>query len=189
MRVGDLLLAIWIAAWIAMGVVVAGELRDLRQLSDTVVQAGRATEEVGRTLDLLGDVPLVGDRLAEPARQIEQAGTSSVRSGRTSRRSVEHVSTLLGIALAVIPTVPVAAFYLPRRLRWQRDRRALSAVQRAAGGDPRFELWLARRALERLPYERVAEIVDRPWEPADEQAARRLAAAELGRYGLRPSSR
>jgi hypothetical protein len=35
----------------------------------------------------------------------------------------------------------------------------------------------------------VAEIVDRPWEPADEQAARRLAAAELGRYGLRPSSR
>jgi len=187
MRVADLLLAIWVAAWIAMGVAVASELGDLTDLSDTVVQAGRATEEVGRTIALLTDLPLVGDQLEGPAREIQRAGTSSVRSGRSSRSSVEDVSTLLGIAIAVIPTVPVAAFYLPRRVRWQRDRAALRAVQRAAGDDPRFDIWLARRALERLPYERVTAIVERPWEPADEPAARRLAAAELERFGLRRS--
>jgi hypothetical protein len=115
---------------------------------------------------------------------VQRAGASAVRSGRTSGRSVRRLSVLLGIALAAIPIAPVLAVYLPARVRWWRERRALAAVRTAAADDPRFELWLARRALERLPYRRVAAAVERPWEPADEAAARALATEELRRLGL-----
>lgn len=185
MRTLDYVLAVWVAAWLAMGVAVASELRGLTELSTTLVEVGQSTGRIGSTLRAVGELPLVGDQIQGPAEDVQRAAASAVRSGRSSRSSIETASALLGIAVAVIPSVPPLALYLPMRMRWSRDRRALLAVRDAAGDDPRFELWLAKRALERLPYAQVAAVVERPWEPADEAAARALADAELARFGLR----
>ncbi len=159
-------------------------MRALSEFSGTVTEVGRATRDVGGAVQSIGAVPLVGDRIGNVGTSVERAGASAVRSGRTSGRSVRRLSVLLGIALAAIPIAPVLAVYLPARVRWRRERRALAQVRAAADGDPRFELWLARRALERLPYRTVAAVVERPWEPADEEAARALAVAELRRLDL-----
>jgi hypothetical protein len=184
MRLADVALVLWVALWIAMGFAVAHEVRALSELSGTVTEVGRATSEVGGAVESIGGLPLVGDRVSNVGASVQRAGASAVQSGRSSGRSVRRLSVLLGIALAAIPIAPVLAVYLPRRVHWWRERRALAGVRAAAGDDPRFQLWLARRALERLPYRSVASAVERPWEPADEAAARALAAEELRRLGL-----
>jgi len=183
-RALDIALALWVAAWVGMGVAVAGELRNLTELSGTIVQTGSAVEQVGATLETLSGLPLVGDELRGPAREIREAGASAVNSGRSSAASVRDASTLLGIAIAVIPTAPLLALWLPLRVRWERDRRALRAAANRAGDDPAFEVWLARRALERLPYKTLTDLVAEPWHGATRTQARELADAELRRHGV-----
>lgn len=184
-RWSDAALALWVGLWIVVGWTVASELRTLTELSDTMVLVGTAARDAGTTLSSVGSLPLVGDELSGPARDLRAAGDQAVSSGRASSESIRSSSTLVGLALAIIPTVPLLAFYLPWRRRWWRDRRGLEATIVAADGDPRLELWLARRALERLPYGHVAELVDEPWAGAHADEARALADAELARYGLR----
>jgi hypothetical protein len=60
-RVLDVLLTLWVALWIAIGVLAGNELRELRTLSETVVGAGTALEQTGRALEAIGEVPLVGE--------------------------------------------------------------------------------------------------------------------------------
>lgn len=184
MRLADIALVVWVAVWIAMGVAVAHEVRALSELSGTVTAVGQATRQVGDAVESIGGVPIVGDSVGQIGASVRRAGDSAVQSGRTSGHSVRRLSVLLGIALAAIPIAPVLALYLPARALWWRERRALARVRAAAGDDPRFALWLARRALERQPYHRLAAAVERPWEPADEAAAHALASAELRRLGL-----
>ncbi len=182
----DLAVALWAAAWIAMGVVVAHDVRGMTQLSRTLVDVGVATRNVGTAVGAIGGVPLVGDRIGNIGDSVTRAGNSAVRSGRTSGGSVRRLSTLLGVAIALIPVVPVLAVYVPGRWTWTRERRALARIQQHAGDDPLLEPWLARRALERLPYRELVAISARPWEPADHETAAALADAELRRLGLSP---
>lgn len=179
----DVALAAWVALWIWMGVTVAGELRDLESLSSTLARVGRATTQAGQTLGSFGDLPLIGERVRGPALQITEAGRSAVVSARTSASALRQTSTLLGIAIALIPSVPLVALYVPRRVRWLRDRAALRRAQDAARPDPRFDAWLARRASARLPYHRVLRATPPAW-TAENARDPELADAELARYGL-----
>lgn len=186
LRATDVALVVWVAAWIAVGLAVAAELRELTNLSETVTRVGGATQEVGRTLGTLSDLPLVGGQLDEPAEAVEAAGASAIASGRESESSVRRASTLLGLAVALIPSLPLL-IYLPLRIGWARERRALRRAERTAGGEPAFEAWLARRALDRMPYDEALHGDEAPWAPGDRTA--RLADAELARWGLRRSRR
>src|ERR1041385_8621542 len=104
----DLVVVVWVVGWILLGVVIGFEVRDLRQLSDTVVTAGSAVERSGRALRPLGDLPLLGG-------QVEAAGRSAVRSGTESRGSIGRLSFLLALSIVLIPTVPMVAVYVPLR--------------------------------------------------------------------------
>lgn len=188
LRIADVALVAWVAAWIAVGTAVASELRELSSLSDTVIRVGRAAQEVGRTVDSLADLPLVGDRLDEPSEAIEAAGASAVASGRTSESSVRNASMLLGLAVALIPSLPLL-IYLPLRIGWERERRALRTAERSAGDEPAFEAWLARRAHSRMPYDEALHAREPPWTSGDREQTRRLADAELARWGLRRTRR
>ncbi len=61
----DLLLILWAALWIALGVRVAHEVRGLAELSTTVGSVGRAVTSVA---DTLRGIPLIGDQIAGPLR-------------------------------------------------------------------------------------------------------------------------
>src|SRR6266508_4939939 len=61
-RALDVAVAVWVVAWIVLALLVGREVRDLRELSDTVVVAGIAVEETGDLVESLGSVPFVGDR-------------------------------------------------------------------------------------------------------------------------------
>ena len=182
----DLAVAAWIVTWIVVGLMVGREVANLGQLSDTVVTAGNAIEQTGRALRPLERIPLVGPSLAQVRGQIEAAGRSAVASGEASRDSTTRLRTLLGLSIILIPTIPLAAVYVPLRLSWARDVRAVRRSLRRAGNDPLFTEFLARRALQHLPYHRLREVSPTPW--ADVAAGRHdsLARAELERLGLAP---
>jgi hypothetical protein len=112
----DVALVVWTAGWVIAGFRVAHEVEGLTHLSDTVVAVGGAVDSSGEALGSLDGVPLVGDRVREPADRIRAAAQDAVASGQTARRSINHLSPLLGFAIALIPTVPLLAIYVPLRL-------------------------------------------------------------------------
>jgi hypothetical protein len=114
LRVG---LVLWAVLWVALALVTAHEVLALRDLSDTVVKTGRAVDTAGRALQTLDGIPFVGGRVGPLAEQVRAAGQSALVSGESSRGSATNLAILLGIAVGLIPTVPLVALYLVLRPR------------------------------------------------------------------------
>jgi len=188
-QVIDVILVLWVVAWIAIGLAVARDVRNLTALSDTVVRAGTAVGETGRALRALQGLPFVGERIGRVAGQVDAAAAQAVRSGRESRDSVQSLSVLLGFSVGVIPTLPILAMYVPFRISRAREVRAIRKAAARAQGDPMFEEYLAHRAVENLPYHRLREITPNPWRDLEEGRHSVLADAELDRLGLRRARR
>jgi len=169
----DVALAGWLIAWIIMGIQVGREVGQLGDLSDTAVLAGTAIEQTADVLDQIGRIPLIGTPVGDLADNIRRTGKSARQNGAATRDDVHDLSVLLGISIALIPTIPLAAVWIPLRVRWRRERQA---VRRAlATGSPDIERLLAERARTSLPLDQVLAL------EADRKA---LADAELERLGL-----
>ena len=111
----DLVVVVWIVAWLFVGMRVHSEVEGLTELSQTISQAGGAVEETGRTLAAL-NLPLVGDRIDDAAERAITVGRDTRLSGRTARDSISDLRTLLGTAVTLIPASPILFLYLPLRL-------------------------------------------------------------------------
>jgi hypothetical protein len=183
-RILDAALVIWIGLWIWLGIAIGHQVSNLTTLSETVVTAGQAVQDTGLALRNLEGIPFVGDRIAGVAQQISDAGSSAVASGKQSRGSIEDLAFLLAFAIAVIPSVPVLALYVPFRVSRLLDVRTIRRAARRSATDPAFEEFLARRAAESLPYHRLREVSPNPWRDLEEGRFRPLARAELARLGL-----
>jgi hypothetical protein len=188
MRRLDAALAIWAVFWIGIAAYTAYEVAALRTLSQTVVKAGAATESTGHALAAVGHLPFVGGRISQLAAQAVAAGASARVSGASTATTVDHLAVLLGIAIALIPTVPLLALYVPLRLGWRRDRKAIRLAVARWDGEPGLEAFLAQRA---LAYVSFVELRELGYDGAEGSPANsELAAAELRRLGLdRPARR
>ena len=181
-------LAIWAAFWIGIAAYTAYEVAALRALSHTVVKAGAATESTGQALAAIGHLPFVGGRIASLAAQAVAAGASAQASGAATGTTIDQLAVLLGIAIGLIPTVPLLALYLPLRLSWRRDRQAVRHAIARWDGEPGLEAFLAHRAIAHLPFHELRELGYDGTEGSAPHAD--LAAAELRRLGLdRPARR
>ena len=181
MRRLDVALAIWALFWIGIAAYTAYEVAALRTLSDTVVKAGAATVSTGHALAAVGHLPFVGGRISQLAAQAVAAGASARASGASTAMTIDRLAVLLGIAIALIPTVPLLALYVPLRLSWRRDRNAVRRAVARWDGEPGLEAFLAQRALAHLPFEELRELgYGTAGSPPDAE----LAAAELRRLGL-----
>lgn len=184
----DVAVAAWVVVWLLLAVQVAQEVRGLQDLSRTIVQVGGAVEQTAGVLAQLQGLPFgIGEEVGDAADEIAEAGRSAVESGRSSRESVRSLSVLLGIAIGVIPSVPVLGFYLPLRIGLASERQSIARAAATAGDEPAFQRFLALRAVENLSYRRLCEITDEPWRDLAEGRHRALAQAELERLGI-PSS-
>ena len=115
LRVLFVFAAVWTAVWVGIGIWTVHEVKALRQLSETVVESGAAVHETGDALQGLKALPLVGEEAGRVGRRVTAAGVSAERSGRSSRASVDRLAVLLGVAIAVAPTVPMLALVLVAR--------------------------------------------------------------------------
>lgn len=188
MRALNVALAIWAAFWIGIAAYTAYEVSALRSLGQTVVKAGTATESTGHALAAVGHLPFVGGRVSRLAAQAIDAGASARASGASTESTVDRLAVLLGVAIALIPTVPLLALYLPLAFGWRRDRNAVRRAVARWDGEPELEAFLAHRALAHLRFDELLKLgyADADGSPPDAE----LAAAELRRLGLdRPARR
>jgi hypothetical protein len=172
--------AIWAALWIALGVYTGYEVNALRTLSNTVVKAGQASASAGSALQSVSGLPFVGGRFGSLAAQAVAAGRSAEASGASSRTTIDRLAILLGLAVGLIPTVPLLALYLPLVLSWRRDRKSVRRAVEQWDGEPELEEYLARRALVLLPFTELRELDG----TGGLEGREALAAAELRRLGL-----
>lgn len=111
----DLLVVVWVVAWLLLGLRVHDEVEGLTELSTTISRAGGAVEETGRALGEL-DIPFVGDRIDRTAKEVTEVGRETRISGRTARDSIADLSTLLGLSVGLIPASTILLVYLPVRI-------------------------------------------------------------------------
>jgi len=186
LHVLDVVLAVWVAAWIGLGVAIGINVHDLTRLSRTAIRDGEAVQTVGKSLDSLRGLPVIGTRAARDSAQIQQAGASAIAGGQTSAASIQALSVLLAIAVALLPSVPVFGLYLPARIDRIRERRAVARALSGHRSDPAFHAFLARRAIDGLGYHRLRRLSAHPWTAFAEGEDADLAAAELARLGIDP---
>ncbi len=177
----DVLIALWAALWIALAVAVVQSTRDVAKLGGTVSQTGSAVSEVGGLID---SIPLVPGDVSSASQSVRDAGASAEVNGREGQDAAERLGIYLGIAIAVLPSLPVLGLYVPARLTRVREARAASRSLLMFGSDPRFQEFLARRALENLPYEEIMSVSEQPWEDMKAGRFRALAGAELSRLEI-----
>lgn len=184
--VGDVLLALWVAVWVKLALVVHDATRALAAPGEQIERAG--TGLAGRLRDAgssVGGIPLVGDDVRAP---FDGAGDAADQIAAAGSAQVEAVHTLafwLGLAVAAIPILVLVAVYLP--LRWKFIREA-TAGQRFVDSGSDVDLF-ALRAMANQPLHRLARISDDPvgaWRDGDPAVVRALAVLELRDVGLRP---
>ena len=175
---------VWVIVWAVLGVLVWQDITAQTSLPGDIIKVGSAVRDTGEALGVVGGLPLVGGSIGEFAGKIEKLGAEVVTSGETSRESIRRVAVIAGIAVGVLPAALALFMYLPVRLRWRRSRRSVAGALATYSGDPAFEQYLARRAIDALPWDELRALTPDPWRAVAEGDCRALADAELRRLGL-----
>jgi hypothetical protein len=175
---------LWVVLWLVVGAVTGYQVRQLTQVSDSLVESADALDVAGIALQDIGRLPVVGERPEALGNQVRATAGDIDRAGAASRETVRTVSVLLGLALVLIPVVPVVAVYLPLRRAGSRERKTVKRALADGGQDPGLEEFLAHRAVQNLPYDTLREVSADPWGDLRRGSFRRLANAELTRLGL-----
>jgi hypothetical protein len=186
----DLLVLVLLVLLAWLGVKVHDSVAALASVPRGVAESGgaiqRGFESAG---DTVGKAPVVGGPLGDALRDAgASAGGQITDTGRAGEEDVNHLATLLGLLMFLLPAAVLLASYLPDRLA---EMRRLTAAARAIGPDltPERRLTLATRAAYGLSYERLMRHTRDPL--GDLEAGRHdgLVAAALEDAGVRPLSR
>jgi hypothetical protein len=185
----DLLFVAWLVLW----VYVAGVVNDSTlQLAEPGYTAERAAQNLSgglaSTRDTLADTPLVGGQIASGMDQAIEASDQLAEAGRQEVAAVETLAFWLYVCIGTIPTLIVAAFYLPGRVRFA--RRA-TAGKRFVDANQDLDLF-ALRALSNQPMHVLERISSDPagaWRARDPEVVARLAELEMRSVGLSPHRR
>jgi hypothetical protein len=105
-----------------------------------------------------------------------------VQKGEASKDAIFNVSLLIGLVIALGPTLPLIAVWLVIRAPLTRERRAIGRALDA--NDTELEGYLALRAATRFPYTRIARVTNDPWGDLRSGRHAALASLELRRLGL-----
>ena len=178
------MIALWVVLWLVVGAVTGLQVRQLTEVSDSLVESAEALDVAGIALQDIGRLPVVGERPEALGNQVRETAQEIDRAGTASRETVRTVSVLLGLALVLIPIVPVVAVYLPLRRAANRERRAVKRTLAGAPDDRVLEEYLAHHAVHNLPYDTLRQVSTDPWGDLRRGSFRRLANAELTRLGL-----
>lgn len=183
-RLATVAVGLWAVCWLVVGLVTGFHIRDLTEVSDSLVESGKALDSAGTALQDVGRLPVVGERPRELGDQVRRTAAEVREAGVSSRQTVRWVSVLVGAALVLIPVVPVGAVYTWAGMNQRRARRPVARELAAAQPNPLLEQFLANQAVQNLPYDVLRQVSADPWGDLRQGSYRRLANAELTRLGL-----
>jgi len=180
----DIGVVVWVVVWVGLGVLLWHDIRAQVQLSSDVVKVGSAVKDTGQALGVVGGLPLVGGSIGSFADRIEKLGTEVTTSGQNSQAGIARIAVIAGLAAGILPAALALFLYLPVRVRWRRYVKSVAEALPGSAGDPAFEQYLARRATDTLPWDRLRDLSGDPWRAIADGDYRALADAELARLGL-----
>jgi hypothetical protein len=173
----DALVVTWVIVWALAGWTAGRALDKVSEVTHSAEGAGAAVVRTGESIRDV-DVPVVGTGFKEAGDQVIVAGRAARDQAHDSGSSVRKAAILFGLAVFLVPVLPLLLIYGPARRRRGRDTAALRALLRDHAGDPDLDRLLALRAVAHLPYHRLRAL------GAPGAADRVLADAELAREGL-----
>lgn len=182
--VSDLLVGLWITAWVLVGLGVHTAVA-------TIAEVGRQVKDgatgIADNLDSAGDsahkIPLVGDTVSKPLRAASAAALDLAGAGHNLDTTASWLAVLLAIAVAAPPILAVGMPWLFLRIRFFRRKWTVIALARTPAG----EQLLALRALANRPLRKLTQVSLDPvgaWRREDPLAVRGLAALELRSAGV-----
>ncbi|HEY7667161.1 MAG TPA: hypothetical protein VIE12_03455 [Actinomycetota bacterium] len=178
----DMLLLAWVLLWVWVGVETAQRVGSLRSLGDGVVSAGQATTDVADAIGGLADLPVIGSAFDAVASAIGGVGDATTDLGTSGQRAVDRAAALMGWALALAPTVPFLAIWVPFRVIRERER---SSIRSALAADDAAALaYLAHAAVTSRPYRELRAVTSDPMADLEGHRYRALAALQLRRLEL-----
>jgi hypothetical protein len=182
----DVLVLLWTVAWLVLGITVGTFVERLGAVGESVEGAGHAIHRAGDAVGRLSEVPLVGEGFGAVANEIRTIGNETVENGRSVEQDIDTLALLIGVGLAVGPTLPVLAVWIPPRMSRERERRALRRSLKS--GDGVALAYLANRAVAGRLFRELRTASDDP--VADLAAGRyeALAALELEHLALGSTS-
>jgi hypothetical protein len=185
----DILVVIWVYAWIRAGIWVHDLVLKLGVPGQKLEGAGNGiADNLADAGGKVGRVPLVGDELTAPFNRAAEAARSLAEAGREQQEIVGNLALVLALLMVAVPLGLALFVWLPRRLRWMRRAGVAAGVRdQPAGRD-----LLALRALASRPLHELTRLgpdIAQSWRNGDASAVDALAALELRDLGLRPAGR
>lgn len=178
----DLLVVLWTAAWLVLGIAVGTFVERLGAVGEGMQDTGRAIGRAGDAVGQLSDVPLVGEGFDAIAQEIQEIGSETAQNGRSVEDDVDSLAVLIGAGLALGPTLPILALWVPPRVSRERERHSLRKSLKSDDGVALA--YLANRAVATRLFRELRKASDDP--VADLEAGRyeALAALELEHLAL-----
>jgi hypothetical protein len=185
----DILIVIWVYAWIRAGLWVHDMMLKLGVPGQKLQGAGTGlADNLADAGGKVGRVPLVGDQLVKPFNGAADAARAMAEAGRQQQEIVGDVALVMALVVVALPLALVLFIWLPLRLRWMRR----AGVARTVRDQPAGRDLLALRALASRPLNELTKLgpdIAQSWRNGDAAAVDALAALELKDLGLRPSGR
>jgi hypothetical protein len=181
----DVFVACWTVVWALLGFLVhsliAATADPIRRGADAFQQM---SQDFRSAAEKAASVPAVGDQLRRPFDEAVQRMDAVIASAHHEIDLIERTALVLGWLTFVIPVLIILAFWLPRRIRFAREGRAVRALLE---NHPDLDLF-ALRALATQPIRRLARLSPDPmraWRSADREVITALADLELRDAGVR----
>jgi hypothetical protein len=179
----DVLVLTWTLVWVVLGVTVGLFVARLSAVGDGLQDAGRAIGRAGDAVGELSDVPLVGEGFATVATEIREVGRETQEDGRSVESDVDRLAWLIGASIALAPTLPILAVWIPPRVSRERERHALRRSLRS--GDDAALGYLANRAVASRGFRELLAVSDDPVRDLASGRYEGLASLELDHLALR----
>jgi hypothetical protein len=185
LRRWDVAAAVYTLAFLSLGAVAGWQIWSLAELHRSLLEGADALSLTARAVGLVGELPVVGNGADQLAGSITDTAAQLRTNALAVRTQVHALAVVVGVAIALLPTVPLLALYLPLRVARARE---LAGLRRKLAGpaDPLLVEHLAHAALRRVPYAQLRRVSRHPWRDVEQGRHEHLAAAELRRLGLRP---
>ncbi len=187
--VGQVSVDVFVLGWVVVWWLVGSATQDAvgavaNPARQTAGAAGRLSGQLSDAAEQAAKVPRIGNTLRQPFDAAAGTVSELTKAANEQVMSIEHLATLLGWLVFLIPVTLVVAVWLPNRIRFFLQARA---AQRFIDSSADLDLF-ALRAMTSQPMHVLARISADPvaaWRAGDATVIHKLAEVELRRTGLR----
>lgn len=185
----DAFVTFWVVLWATVGFLTALQVWSLSTVRDAAFASARAADTAGRGLQEISRLPLVPDGPGELGEQVRSAARETRASASQIEEDLRQLALLLGVAVALVPSAPLLAGYLPDRLRRVRAARVVREELDTQGRSAALDAYLAHQLVTRLTLEELRAVSADPVGDVVRGDHAPLADEHLRRLGLDPARR